>query len=152
MGSVPFLSDFAPFKCSGDLSVTIDGAIVSCADASPTADGVGRELLMDTVKIKESIIPLLRQILDSGNVKLESRNLGSFLEENVAGYTNPRPIFSTTYLDKDIRVSRDQDGKIFVYKKESDATEATDYSDTEADLGALKLLKGINDTFLKFYI
>ena len=78
VGSVPFLSDFAPFKCSGDLSVTIDGAIVSCADASPTADGVGRELLMDTVKIKESIIPLLRQILDSGNVKFHLLSFTQF--------------------------------------------------------------------------
>jgi hypothetical protein len=152
VGSVPFLSDFTPLKYSGGWPVTIDGAIVSSADATPTADGVGWELLMDTVEIKGSNIPLLRQILDNGNLKLESRSLGSFLEENVAGYTNPRPIFSTTYLDKDIRISRDQDGKIFVYKKESDTTEPTDYSNVDADLGVLKLLKGINDNFLKLYI
>lgn len=151
VGSVPFLSDFTPFKYSGGWPVTIDGAIVSSADATPTPDGTGWELLMDTVEIKGSNIPLLRQILDNGT-KLESRDLGSFLEENVADYTNPRPVFSTTYLDNHLRISRDEDRKIFVYGKLSDKTEPTDYGNVDADLGILKLLEGINDNFLKFYI
>jgi len=151
VGAVPFLNDFTPFSYSGGLPLTIDGSIVSQADITPTADGKSWELLMDTVQIKGSNIPGLRTILDNG-LQLQSRGLGSFLENNLDGYTNPRPIFETTYLSDAIRISRDQDGKIFVYAKEADETTTTDYSKVEADLGVLKLLGGFNDAITKFYI
>mmetsp|Transcript_11992 Transcript_11992/g.28854 ORF Transcript_11992/g.28854 Transcript_11992/m.28854 type:complete len:498 (-) Transcript_11992:61-1554(-) len=151
VGSVPFLSDFTPFAYSGGWPVSIDGSIVSSADITPTDDGSGWEIFMDTVEIKGSNIPLLRQVLDNG-LMLASRQLGSFLEENIDSYTNPKPIFDTTYLSDTIRISRDQDGKVFVYAKESHDTTPTEYSDSDSDLGFLKLLEGFNDAVVKFYI
>jgi hypothetical protein len=106
---------------------------------------------MDTVEIKGSNLPLLRQLLDRG-LKLESRELGSFLERTLPDYSNPKPLFETTYLDGRIRISRDQDGKIFVYSKVSDSTSATDYSATLPDLGIGKLLEGFNDAVAKIYL
>ena len=151
VGAVPFLNDFTPFSYSGGLPFTIDGSIVSQADITPTDDGNSWELLMDTVQIKGSNVPGLRTILDNG-LKLQSRGLGSFLENNLDGYTNPRPIFETTYLSDSIRISRDQDGKVFVYAKESEESASTEYKKVEADLGVLKLLGGFNDAVTKFYI
>lgn len=151
VGAVPFLNDFTPFSYGGGLPVTIDGSIVSQADITPTEDGKSWELFMDTVSIKGSNIPGLRTILDNG-LKLQSRGLGSFLEDNLDGYTNPRPIFETTYLTESIRISRDQDRKVFVYAKESEDSDPTDYGKVEADLGVLKLLGGFNDAVTKYYI
>ena len=151
VGSIPFLSDFTPFSYSGGLPITIDGAIVSSADITPTDEGRAWEIFMDTVEIKGSNIPLLRQVLDGG-LKLGSRDLGSFLEDNVSGYTNPKPVFETTYLDDSVRISRDQDGKVFVYGKVSDSTEPTEYDGVMPDLGVGKLLEGLNDSFFKFYL
>jgi len=151
VGAIPFLNDFTPFSYGGGLPLTIDGSIISQADITPTEDGKSWELLMDTVQIKGSNIPGLRTILDNG-LKLQSRALGSFLENNLDGYSNPRPTFETTYLSDSIRISRDQDGKVFVYAKESDGSEPTDYGKVDADLGVLNLLGGFNDAVTKFYI
>jgi hypothetical protein len=152
VGSIPFLSDFTPFRYSGGLPFTINGAIVSSADITPTNEGTAWEIFMDKVEIKGSNIPLLRAILDDERVALKSRNLGAFLEENVSGYKNPRPIFKTTYLDDSIRISRDQDGKVFVYGKMTDKTDPTEYKNVEADFGLLNILEGLNDNFFKFTI
>jgi len=139
-------------SCDGEEStVTIEGAIVSTADITPTRSGSAWEIFMDTVEIKGSNIPFLRQILDNG-LKLKSRDLGTFLEENVNDYTNPKPIFETTYLGNNMRISRDQDGKVFVYGKTSDVTEPTTYSNVDSDMGVTRLLEGINDSIFKFYI
>mmetsp|Transcript_24409 Transcript_24409/g.30040 ORF Transcript_24409/g.30040 Transcript_24409/m.30040 type:complete len:371 (-) Transcript_24409:202-1314(-) len=152
VGSIPFLSDFLPVvKYSGGLPFMIEGAIVSSADITPVEDGNAWEIFMDTVEIKGSNIPLLRKVLDEG-LKLQSRSLGSFLEENVSSYSNPKPIFKTTYLDENIRISRDEDGKVFVYGKVSDVTEPTSYKSVDSDLGLLKLLEGLNDNFFKISI
>jgi hypothetical protein len=48
VGAIPFLSDFTPFAYSGGWPITIDGAIVSSADISPSDDGNGWELYIDT--------------------------------------------------------------------------------------------------------
>jgi len=145
VGAVPFISDFTPFRYSGGWPVKIEGAIVSSADISPT--GNAWEILMDTVEIKGSNIPLLRQALDAG-IRLNSRDLGEFLESNIPSYTNPRPNFETTYFDNSIRINRDQDGKVFVYGKISDDFEPTDYSAVEADLGFFKLAEGFYNSIL----
>ena len=118
---------------------------------------------MDTVEIKGSNIPGLRQLLNSAAFVLKSRNLSTWLEGTKASVASllpsinkvelsPRPKFGTTYLSPSMRISRDQDGKVFVYTKVSDSTEPTDYSNVMSDLGLTKLLEGINDTFLKYYI
>jgi hypothetical protein len=151
VGAVPFLSDFTPFKYSGGWPVTIEGAIVSSADITPSTSGDAWELYMDTVEIKGSNIPGLRQVLDQG-LMLGSRTLGDFLEKNLDSYTNPRPVFKITYLSKNLRISREQDGKVFVYGKLSDESEPSDYSTVDADLGVARLLEGFNDAVTKFYI
>ena len=83
---------------------------------------------------------------------LGSRQLGDLLEGVVDGYTNPRPVFEITYLSDNLRISREQDGKVFVYGKLTDESEPSDYSSVEADMGILKLLEGFNDAVVKFYI
>lgn len=147
VGSVPFV-DQVPFlnlAYSGGLPLTVTGSIVSSADIL-SKEGDTWTLLMDTVEIKGSNIPGLRTFLDNG-VRLESRSLGNFLEDTVSGYKNPNPVFTTTYLDEDFRVSRDQDGKLFVYSKVSSATYPKDYSEAAADLGLGKLFDGLQQTF-----
>jgi len=146
-GAVPFLSDFVPFaKYSGGLPLAIRGAIVSTATVEGNLGDAWR-LLMDTVEIKGSNIPGLRQLLDGG-LRLQSRDLGSALESLVPTYANPQPLFRTTYLDASLRISRDQDGKVFVYSKVSDVTEPTDYSNDSSDLGVASLLQGLSSTLL----
>lgn len=143
-GAVPFLSDAAPFlRYSGGLPLTIRGAIVSTATVEANL-GTAWRLLMDTVEIKGSNLPLLRQALDAG-VRLESRQLGAALESVVPTYANPQPLFRTVYLDAQMRISRDQDGKLFVYSKVSDSTAPTSYDEADfpADLGVSDLLQGM---------
>eukprot|EP00584_Thalassiosira_punctigera_P005619 CAMPEP_0172531128 /NCGR_PEP_ID=MMETSP1067-20121228/4653_1 /TAXON_ID=265564 ORGANISM="Thalassiosira punctigera, Strain Tpunct2005C2" /NCGR_SAMPLE_ID=MMETSP1067 /ASSEMBLY_ACC=CAM_ASM_000444 /LENGTH=354 /DNA_ID=CAMNT_0013315471 /DNA_START=64 /DNA_END=1128 /DNA_ORIENTATION=- len=151
VGAVPFLSDFLPLAYSGGLPFTIDGAIVSTADATQTATDEW-ELYMDTVEIKGSNIPVLRNVLDSGNAKLKSRDLSDFLKENVESYETPRPVLRTTYLDDSMRIVRDVDDNVFVYGRASRSEEATDYSAVLADLGVASLLEGFNDAVAKIYL
>ena len=150
-GSVPFLRDFTPFAYSGGWPVTVDGAIVSSADITPTSDNSGWEIFMDTVEIKGSNIPGVRQVLDGG-LKLQSRPLADALSNTIESYESPRPVFKTTYLSETLRISRDQDGKVFVYSKASDSTTPTDYSAVSSDLGVLKLLEGFNDKVAKQFL
>lgn len=63
-------------------------------------------------------------------------------------YTNPKPVFDVTYLDEEMRVCRDQDGKVFVYTKVSDEEEGTDYDDVGADLGIESLWNGFRGAIL----
>ena len=141
-GAVPFLSDAAPFlRYSGGLPLTITGSIVSTASIESNL-GDSWRLLMDTVEIKGSNVPLLRQALDAG-LRLGTRDLGATLESTLPSYANPRPLFRTSYLDADLRISRDQDGKLFVYRKVSSSTQPTDYGKTPSDLGLGDLLQGM---------
>merc|ERR1711871_509111 len=85
-GTVPFIESvplpFGGLQYSGGLPVAITGAIVSTADIVPGGEGedeLSMTLLMDTVEIKGSNLPGVRQLLDNG-LRLESRQLGSALE------------------------------------------------------------------------
>jgi hypothetical protein len=150
-GAVPFLSDLTPFSYSGGVPLTVTGAIVSSADISSTPSGTGWEVSMDTVEIKGSNLPGVRQLLDAG-LKIQSRPLADWLEENSVEYTKPEPVLQITYLDDMFRISRDQDGNAYCYVKTSVSTELTDYSRVDPDLGIVKLLSGFNDAVTKFYI
>jgi hypothetical protein len=155
VGSVPFISDFLPsVKYSGGLPFTIDGAIVSTADVTPVSEENKDEwqLYMDTVEIKGSNIPLLRNLLDSDNFKLKSRDLSKLLEDNIDAYDTPRPILRHTYVDDDIRIVRDEDANFFIYSKVSEREYVTDYSNVMADLGVASLLEGFNDAISKVYL
>ena len=150
-GAIPFSRKFTPFSYSGGLPVTIEGAIVSSADISATDDGDAWEISMDTVEIKGSNLPGMRQLLDSG-FKLESRQVGNLLESNLPNYSNPKPILETTYLDDRVRISRDQDNNVFVFSKVSNSMEPTDYSGVMPDLGITRLMEGFNDSVTKIYL
>ncbi|KAL3772718.1 hypothetical protein ACHAWU_004963 [Discostella pseudostelligera] len=151
-GAIPFLSYFVPsLRYSGGLPFTIDGAIVSSADIMPKTT-MEWELYMDTVEIKGSNIPILRNLLDSENVALKSRDLSQLLEENVDSYQVPKPVLRTTYVDSDMRIVRDEDDNIFLYSKVSSSEEPTDYSGVLADFGVASLLEGFNDAITKIYL
>ncbi|KAL7551569.1 hypothetical protein ACHAWF_018420 [Thalassiosira exigua] len=151
VGAVPFLSDFLPLRYSGGLPFTIDGAIVSTANVAQTAPDEW-EVYMDAVEIKGSNVPLLRNVLDAGNVALRSRDLSKFLEDNVAQYETPKPVLRATYVDDAMRIVRDQDDNAFVYGKVSGNEEGTDYSSVDADLGVASLLEGFNDAVARVYL
>ena len=155
VGAVPFVTDFLPFvKYSGGLPLTVDGAIVSTADATPMSmeNKDDWQLYMDTVEIKGSNIPILRNLLDGDNSKLKSRDLSKLLEDNVDAYEVPRPVLRTTYVDSALRIVRDEDDNIFIYSRVSDSEEVTDYSNVMADLGVASLLEGFNDAVSKIYL
>lgn len=152
-GTIPFLSSVFPsIQYSGGAPVAIVGALVSTADIAETPNGTAWEVYMDTVQVKGSNIPGLRQLLDMENVKLQSRSLANVLEQTVASYTTPKAIFRTTYLDDRYRIARDQDDNVFLYVKTSNSTEPTDYRSVDADLGVARLLEGFNDAVTRFYI
>jgi PAP_fibrillin len=151
-GAVPFLADWTPFSYSGGLPLSITGALVSSADITPTDNDTAWLVYMDTVQIKGSNIPGLRQVLDTESVRLPSRSLANVLEQTIASYTTPKPIFRTTYLDDQYRIGRDQDDHIFFYVKTSSSTEPTDFRNVDADLGIGRLLEGFNDAVTRFYL
>lgn len=101
------------------LPITITGTIMSNADIV-SSTGNSWTLFMDKVRIKEntSNIPGLNNLLNQFT-GLPIRSLGSILENtnNVTGYTNPKPIFYTYYVDTHMRISRDQDDNVFVYNR-----------------------------------
>ncbi|MEY3163797.1 MAG: hypothetical protein RI887_621 [Actinomycetota bacterium] len=63
-GAVPFLSDFTPFRYSGGLPVTVDGAIVSSADVTQK-EGREWEIYMDTVTYVDDSIRIVRDVDDN---------------------------------------------------------------------------------------
>ena len=89
VGAVPFLSDLTPFGYSGGLPLAIEGSIVSTASIEDVDAGAW-SLFMDTVEVKGSNVPGLRQLLDGG-LKLDTRVLGGKL---VLFFNSPtHPIF-----------------------------------------------------------
>lgn len=152
VGAVPFLSDILPgLRYSGGWPVTIDGAIVSTADVTPRS-WMEWELCMDTVEIKGSNIPILRNLLDSDNVVLKSRDLSKVLEDNVDAYQVPKPVVRTTYVGEGMRIVKDMDDNVFIYGRVSDSEIPTDYSGNLPDLGAALLLERFNDAVTKIFL
>jgi len=137
-GAVPFLNFY-----SGGYPFAITGSLVSSADWEPVNNGTDLELLMDTVKIRGSNIPGLRQILDQPSAQLESRQLSQAIESVLSTYKAPKPVFRTTYLDDRYRMSRDQDDNVFFYIKTAEATTQTTYENTPSDLGIGKILDAL---------
>ena len=158
VGAVPFLSDILPaIRYSGGLPFTIDGAIVSTADVTKTMYNEDNlmmewELFMDTVEIKGSNIPILRNILDANNVALKSRDLSKVLEDTIDTYKVPKPIVRTIYVNDDMRIVKDVDDNVFIYAKVSDSEEMTDYSNVLPDLGVASLLERFNDAVTKIFL
>ena len=94
------------------LPVNIKGTIVSKADIKSN-EGSSLKLLMDTVRIENSNIPVIKDLLQP----LDSRALASVFESNFPEYSNPIPEFRCYYVDSDMRICRDQDDNVFVYNK-----------------------------------
>ena len=76
--------------------IAIEGAICSSADITPTVDGTAWEIYMDTVEIKGSNIPGLRQMLNSATFALKSRNLSTWLEGTKASLSSLLPSINNT--------------------------------------------------------
>ena len=132
-----------PMRVGGAMPLNILGSIVSSASIGAATGGgeaggaLDLELLMGDVEVKGSNIPGLRTILDAG-AKLDSRALNDALPIDT-----PRPVFSTTFVDDEIRVSRDGDRNLYVYVKESADPYLTTYDDVAADLGIPELVTGV---------
>ena len=149
-GAIPLLNSFEA------LPFVVEGAIVSTADLETVSGGGGGdaasasasawELYCDTVEIKGSNIPGVRQALDQG-VRLPTRALGEQIARVNTAYSDPRPRFTVSYLDDNLRISRDQDDKLFVYCRTSSSTEPTDYGDRKSDLGASAIFLGFARAF-----
>lgn len=133
-----------PQRVGGALPLTVQGSIVSKADILDASDDGIMTLLMDTVQIKGSNIPGLRNILDSDAGTLYSRQISRLVTPEP-----PKPQFQTTYVDDTLRIARDlPDRQIFIYVKESDDTTPTNYDDVSADLGIPSLVQNAVDAFL----
>ena len=133
-----------PMRVGGSMPLTITGAIVSTADVVRVDAGDGAAtgalalvLEQGDVEIKGSNLPGVRQALDAG-LRLDSRAVNDALP-NVP---RPQPAFATTFVDGDVRVSRDCDRNLFVYVKESDDPALTSYDDVPADLGIPEVVGG----------
>jgi hypothetical protein len=93
--------------------VIVRGTIVSESDiVGRTAESW--ELYMDKIKIKGSNLPLAGSFFETFG-GLPIRTLGEQLEQRSG--PRPRPIFRTYYVDKHMRISRDQDDNFFVYNR-----------------------------------
>ena len=133
----------AAMRIGGSMPLTIFGSIVSSADITTTSGprGLEKTLEMADVEVKGSNIPLLRPLLDNG-LQLDSRAV-----TDVVQVDRPFPVFTTTYCDADIRISRDVDDNLYVYTKESDDTSLTSCDDVSADLGIPELVRSAFGVF-----
>lgn len=92
----------------------IKGCIVSESDIESKDDSTW-VLFMDTIRIQDSNVPGLSQLLD-GFAGIPTRTLSSILESAIS-LKAPKPKFYTTYVDTHMRISRDQDDNVFVYNR-----------------------------------
>lgn len=93
--------------------LVVRGTIVSESDiVGRTAESW--ELYMDKIKIKGSNLPIAGSFFETFG-GLPIRTLGEQIEQRSG--PRPRPIFRTYYVDKHMRISRDQDDNFFVYNR-----------------------------------
>lgn len=90
---------------------SVTGTIISMAEIDSTTDD-SMTLVTDNIRIKEgtSNIPLFGELINnfSGVSVVSLANLAS---------QSPKPVLSITYVDQDLRISRDQDFNVFVFTK-----------------------------------
>lgn len=99
------------------LPIVVKGTIKSVAEiVSSSANDWTLQMVSTRIKEGTSNIPLFKRVLNSQRVKLPVQRLGKALER-IPIYNTPFPIFTTSYLDFDLRISRDQDNHIFVYTR-----------------------------------
>lgn len=99
------------------LPVVVKGTIKSVAEiVSSNANDWTLQMVSTRIKEGTSNIPVFKRVLSSKRVQLPIQRLGKALER-IPAYNAPFPVFSTTYLDFDLRISRDQDKNIFVYTR-----------------------------------
>jgi len=99
------------------LPMVIKGTIKSVAEiVSSSTNEWTLQMISTRIKEGTSNIPLFKRVLSSQRVSLPIQRLGKVLER-VPIYNTPFPVFSTSYLDFDLRISRDQDNNIFVYTR-----------------------------------
>ena len=71
---------------------------------------------MNTVKINESNVPILKDFLGSFS-GLNIKQLGDTFQNTFSSYKNPEPEFRCYFIDEEMRICRDQDDNIFVYSR-----------------------------------
>jgi hypothetical protein len=109
-----------PFSVSSEIETeipvfpgSVTGTIISMAEIeSATDDSV--TLVTDNIRIKEgtSNIPLFGELINNfSGISVKS------LSSSVPSFESPKPILSITYVDQDLRISRDQDFNVFVFTK-----------------------------------
>ena len=99
------------------LPVNLSGTIRSTSDIVDTSDD-SYTLHMDRVTSKEnsSNFGLINTIFNSFE-GLPVRTLANNFKTINKNYEDPKPVFRTYYVDKHMRISRDQDDNIFVYNR-----------------------------------
>lgn len=113
-----FISEFdTKVAIAPGLPINLSGTIRSISDIVDTSDD-SLTLYMDKVTSKEnsSNFGVINTIFNSYE-GLSLRDLASSLKAVNNNYKDPRPVFRTYYLDKHMRISRDQDDNIFVYNR-----------------------------------
>ena len=81
------------------------------------------------------------------DVVAEHRSLPLFNIEHAAYDVCHAGGRGTTFCDDTIRVSRDQDDNVFVYRKVSSSTEPRAFDDAPSDLNVGSLVAGFVDSF-----
>lgn len=97
--------------------MNLSGTIRSTSDIVDTGDD-SYTLYMDRVTSREnsSNFGLINTIFDSFE-GLPVRALANNIKTFNRNYEDPKPVFRTYYVDKHMRISRDQDDNIFVYNR-----------------------------------
>ena len=78
--------------------------------------------------------------------------MSKVLKDNVDAYKVPRPVLRTTYNDDGMRIMRDVEDNVFIYRRVSTSKKPTDYLGVLPDLGVASFLEGFNNAITKIYL